>query len=103
MAFGLAAALVAVAAGLFDFRKLSEAQVPYALRHMGTMAVAVTGYAVALYLRRESLTAAAEPSTASLAAAIVSAIVLAFGGWLGGELVYRHGAGRIESKATAHT
>lgn len=102
MASGLVAAVVAVAAGVFDFRRLTETQVPYAARHMGTMAVAVLGYGVALYLRRESLTAAAEPSAASLGIAIASALVLAVGGWLGGELVYRYGAGRVEPKAPPH-
>jgi uncharacterized membrane protein len=32
-----------------------------------------------------------------VAVAVASAAVLAVGGWLGGELVYRYGAGRIES------
>ena len=98
MASGLVAAVVAVAAGVFDFRRLTEAQVPYAVRHMGAMAVAVLGYGVALYLRRGSLTAGAEPSSASLGIAIASAAVLAVGGWLGGELVYRYGAGRVEAE-----
>lgn len=97
MAAGLVAGFVAAAAGLYDFRRLSEAQIPFAVRHMGAMALALVGYGVALYLRRESLTAAAEPPGTSIAVAIASAIVLAVGGWLGGELVYRHGAGRIES------
>jgi uncharacterized membrane protein len=96
LAAGLAAGVVAMAAGLYDFRRLTERQVPYAMRHMGAMACALLGYAVALYLRREVLSAAAEPSLGSIAVAAVSALVLAIGGWLGGELVYRHGAGRIE-------
>ena len=100
MASGLVAAIVAVAAGVFDFRRLTEAQVPYAMRHMGAMAVAVLGYGVALYLRRESLTAAVQPSGASLGIALASALVLAIGGYLGGELVYRYGAGRIEPKGS---
>jgi uncharacterized membrane protein len=95
MALGLATAVVAMAAGLYDFRRLTEALVPHALRHMGAMALAVLGYGVALYLRRASLAEAIETPLASSAVAIASALVLAFGGWLGGELVYRHGAGRI--------
>lgn len=97
MAWGLAGGLVAMAAGLLDFGRLTQEQVPHALRHMGAVAVAWLGYAVALYLRRASLSTAAEPSTASVAVAVASAAVLAVGGWLGGELVYRYGAGRIES------
>jgi uncharacterized membrane protein len=67
------------------------------MRHMGAMALAATGYAIALYLRRDGLAEPASPSTASLAVSVAGALVLAFGGWLGGELVYRHGAGRIDS------
>nr|WP_166177771.1 DUF2231 domain-containing protein [Altererythrobacter segetis] len=96
MAAGLIAALPAMAAGLYDFAKLDEAVVPHALRHMGAMALSWLGYAVALYLRRDGLIAAADPSTASLAMSVASALVLGLGGWLGGELVYRYGAGRID-------
>jgi uncharacterized membrane protein len=95
MASGLIAAVVAMAAGLYDFRRLTADQVPHALRHMGTVAVAVIGYAAALYLRRESLSGAVEPPMASSGVALASALVLSLGGWLGGELVYRYGAGRI--------
>jgi uncharacterized membrane protein len=96
MVLGLATAVVAMGAGLYDFRRLTQAQVPHALRHMGTVAVAVLGYAVALYLRKESLSGAAEPPVASSGVAIASALVLSLGGWFGGELVYRYGAGRID-------
>jgi uncharacterized membrane protein len=92
---GLAAGVVAMAAGLYDFRRLSDAQVPYAVRHMAAMACALIGYATALYLRRAVLSGAGEPPASSLALALASALVLAVGGWLGGELVYRYGAGRI--------
>jgi uncharacterized membrane protein len=96
MATGVIAALPTMAAGLYDFGKLDEAVVPHALRHMSAMALAWLGYAVALYLRRDGLTAAAEPSATSLAMSVASALVLGLGGWLGGELVYRYGAGRID-------
>jgi uncharacterized membrane protein len=96
IALGLAAALPTMAAGLWDFRRLDETQVPHALRHMGAVAVAWLGYGVALYLRRDTLVNGAEPPLASVAVGLVSALVLGFGGWLGGELVYRYGAGRIE-------
>jgi uncharacterized membrane protein len=96
MAAGLIAALPTMAAGLYDYAKLDEAVLPLALRHMGAMTLAWLGYAVALYLRRDGLIATAEPSTLSLAASNASAVVLGLGGWLGGELVYRYGAGRID-------
>jgi uncharacterized membrane protein len=96
MAGGLATALLAMAAGLYDFRRLTDAQVPHALQHTAAMGCAWVGFAVALYLRRGVLAGAAEPPQASVALALASALVLAWGGWLGGELVYRHGAGRID-------
>ena len=95
IAGGLVAALPAMAAGLFDLRKLDEAQAAHAMRHMAVMALAWLGYAVALYLRREGLAVSAAPGAASVAVSVVSAAVLVLGGWLGGELVYRYGAGRI--------
>jgi uncharacterized membrane protein len=64
---------------------------------MAAVGTAWLGYAAALYLRRDALTGAGGPSTASLATSIASALVLGLGGWLGGELVYRYGAGRLDS------
>jgi uncharacterized membrane protein len=95
IAAGLGSGLLAMAAGLDDFTRLEQAVVPHAMRHMAAVSLAWLGYAVALYLRREALFGAAETPAASLTASVASAAVLAFGGWLGGELVYRHGAGRI--------
>lgn len=94
---GLIGGLPAMIAGLYDFSRLSDAQVPHALRHMAAVGVAWLGYAAALYLRRDALTGAGDVSTASIATSIGSAVVLGLGGWLGGELVYRYGAGRIDT------
>src|ERR1044071_1000058 len=55
MAGGLAAGLVAVAAGMIDFVRLDEALIPQAMRHMAAVGFAWLGYGIALYLRRESL------------------------------------------------
>lgn len=95
IAAGLIAALPTIAAGLYDFRKLDEVQAAHAVRHMGAVATAWLGYGVALYLRREGLSASVAPSLASVAVSAGSGAVLVLGGWLGGELVYRYGAGRI--------
>jgi len=95
IAGGLAGGMLAMAAGLYDFARLEPAAVPHAMRHMAAVSLAWLGYAVALYVRREALFGAADTPAASLAASVASAALLVFGGWLGGELVYRHGAGRI--------
>jgi uncharacterized membrane protein len=96
MAAGLAGGLAAMAAGLYDFARLDDTQASHAMRHMAAVGLAWLGYAVALYLRRDALTADVAAPMTSLAVSVASAAVLGFGGWLGGELVYRYGAGRID-------
>ena len=92
MAGGLIMGLVAMAAGLIDFVKLDESVVPHAMRHVVAVGTAWVGYAIALYLRRDALTGGTDVSSASTALSIVSALVLALGGWLGGRLVYTFAA-----------
>jgi uncharacterized membrane protein len=93
MAGGLAAGLVAMAAGMVDFISLDEVIVPYALQHIGAVGLAWIGYAAALYLRRDVFAGGSALGTASIVASLVSACLLAAGGWLGGRLVYSFGAG----------
>jgi uncharacterized membrane protein len=94
MAGGLVTGLLAMGAGMVDFSRLEDRVVPHALRHMAVVGIAWLGYAVALYLRKEVLMAESEAiTTASISASLVSASLLALGGWLGGRLVYTFGAG----------
>jgi uncharacterized membrane protein len=93
MAAGLVTGLAAMGAGLIDFAKLDDAIVPHAVRHVGAVGMAWLGYAVALYLRRESLLGAAPLELPGVIVSIVSGLLLALGGWLGGKLVYSFGAG----------
>ena len=93
MAGGLAMGLIAMGAGIFDFTRLEEAVVPHALRHMSVVSVAWTGYAIALYLRRDALSGGVTLGSATVALSLLSALFLSLGGWLGGRLVYTFGAG----------
>jgi uncharacterized membrane protein len=93
MAAGLAMGLVAMAAGMVDLTKLGQAIVPHAMQHMAAVGLAWLGYAVALYLRKDSLVATAPLGSTTIALSVCSALVLALGGWLGGRLVYTFGAG----------
>ena len=97
MAAGLAMGLVAMAAGLLDFTALEDSVVPHAVRHMTVMGIAWLGYAIALYLRRDILSGGGELSFISVGVSLVSALLLALGGWLGGRLVYTFGAGVSKS------
>jgi uncharacterized membrane protein len=93
MAGGLAAGLLAMAAGMIDLARLEQALVPHATRHMLAVGFAWLGYAIALYLRRDLFSGGAMVATSSLVVGGVSAFLLALGGWLGGRLVYSFGAG----------
>lgn len=93
MAAGLAGGLLAICAGFVDFMRLDEAVVPHATRHMMTVATAWVGYGIALYFRRDSLSANVAIGSLTIAISVVSALLLALGGWLGGRLVYTFGAG----------
>jgi uncharacterized membrane protein len=98
LAGGLTMGLVAMGAGLLDFSRVEEAVVPHVLQHMAAVGTAWLGYAVALYLRRGVFTGSAEPGDVSIVVSLVSAVVLALGGWLGGRLVYTFGAGVSATK-----
>ena len=93
MAGGLCAGLLAMGAGLFDLTRLDASIVPHAMRHMTVVGLAWLGYAVALYLRRDVFSGSSLIGMPTLWASILSATLLAFGGWLGGRLVYTFGAG----------
>ena len=93
MAGGLAAGLIAMGAGMADLARLDPAIVPQAMKHVSAVGLAWVGYGVALYLRKDALWASTSaPSTLAVCVSIASALVLAFGGWLGGRLVYTFGA-----------
>lgn len=98
MAGGLAAGLVAMGAGMWDLIRLEDSLVPHAMRHVAAVGLAWLGYGIALYLRKDSLWASATaPGTLAIGVSIASALVLAFGGWLGGRLVYTFGANVAKS------
>jgi len=90
---GLAAALLAAVLGLADF--LGDRMVRgmrTAWLHMVGNVLAVAIEAVSLYVRStQGMEASVAPTGVTLSA--VTAVILLGTGWLGGELVYRHGVG----------
>ena len=100
MAGGLAFGLLAMGAGMIDLIRLDEAIVPYAMQHVSAVGLAWLGYAIDLYLRKETLWAgtSSAPSALAIGVSIPSALVLACGGWLGGRLVYTFGANVAKSQ-----
>lgn len=92
MAGGLVGGLLAMAAGVVDLLRLDQRLIGHATVHMGVVGLAWVGYGIALYLRKDALSGWPPLTTATIAVSIVSAIILAAGGWLGGRLVYTFGA-----------
>lgn len=88
MAGGVVGGLIAALPGFIDFLSLSDPRVKrVALTHMLLNLTVVALYVVNLWLRTTSASGAAAP----LALSIVAVLMLAVSGWLGGELVFRHG------------
>lgn len=88
MAGGLVGALLAAVPGFIDFLSLSGGQVKrIALTHMLLNLTVVALFAVNLWLRTTSPPGAGTPFLLS----VVAIVLLSVSGWLGGELVFRHG------------
>ena len=92
MAGGLVAGLLAMAAGMVDLLRLDQKLIGHATVHMIVVGAAWIGYAVAFYLRKDALSGMPPLRPSTIAVSVLSSIVLAAGGWLGGRLVYTFGA-----------
>jgi uncharacterized membrane protein len=97
IAVGLLAALPTLAAGILDYVALPENR-PAAERtaqlHMLAMLSATALFAGSLIVRFSGV--AYKPSPVALVLSALGFIVLLLGGWLGGELVFRHGIPPLE-------
>jgi uncharacterized membrane protein len=96
IALGLALSLVTLATGLLDSARVPATHPASATvtRHMVVMLAALSCYGLALYIRGGTAAPDGTSLVATLALEGLGAAILGYGGWLGGELVYRHGVGR---------
>jgi uncharacterized membrane protein len=90
LAIGLAVAALAAVAGLTDFFGDKRIQVADAVKHMLANVTAVVLELVNLILRWNNPEFTA--STGVYISGLV-VLILAYSGWLGGKLVYKHGIG----------
>lgn len=92
LVLGLVAALPAAASGFWDLVTLPPDHPAEATGwwHMGAMSTALCCFLGSVLLHRGDLAAATPPASA-LVLAVVGTVVTLVGGWLGGELVFRHG------------
>ena len=92
---GIVGALLAALAGFADFAGSSGIrQLRDAWLHMFANLIAVVVEAVSLFLRLPDETVA---GSIGIVLSAVTALILLFSGWKGGELVFRHGVGQIPS------
>lgn len=90
MVGGFIGALAAAIPGAIDLLSLIDPRIKkIALLHMSLNLVAVTLYAVNIWLRMNS----AENRGTPLLLSIVAVAILAVSGWLGAEMVHKHGVG----------
>ncbi|MGH7572444.1 MAG: DUF2231 domain-containing protein [Gemmatimonadota bacterium] len=90
MAGGIVGALLAALPGFVDLLSLNDpATRRIALAHMLVNLTTVVLFAINLWLRTNSPPGAGVPVVLSL----VGVLLLGVAGWLGGELVFRHGVG----------
>ena len=90
MVGGFIGALVAAVPGLIDLLSLTDPSVKkIAITHMSINLVAVALFAVNIWLRLGG-----SPNTGTpLVLSVIAIAILAVSGWLGGEMVHRHGVG----------
>lgn len=98
LALGTAATLPAVATGLLDYTRLPEdsPEAKGALRHMYMALGSVACYGTSLFLRGGPRVGSPGEELTAIALAYLGLGLLALTGWLGGELVFRHGVGRTD-------
>ncbi|MGH8800441.1 MAG: DUF2231 domain-containing protein [Casimicrobiaceae bacterium] len=90
MAGGFIGALVAAVPGLIDLLSLTDPRVKkIAITHMSINLVVVVLFAINLWMRHNGAGNTGTP----LILSIVAILMLAVSGWLGGEMVHRHGVG----------
>jgi uncharacterized membrane protein len=95
VALGLAVSVITVSTGLFDSTRVphESAAAPIVTRHLIAMLAALSCYGAALALRPVGQAPTGGALVATLGLEGVGLALLLFGGFLGGELVYRHGVG----------
>ncbi|HEU4592439.1 MAG TPA: DUF2231 domain-containing protein [Steroidobacteraceae bacterium] len=101
-AAGIVSAVLAMLAGFLDLVTIAQGNPARdtAVFHMLAMSTAWLLFLVSLALRGFSLEAA--PSAWAIAIAVAGFLVMVFGAWLGGQLVYRFGVGVAKHQDAAH-
>lgn len=97
---GLLVAIPAMGAGFFDLIRITDEPTgALANQHMYLMCGAWTIYLAALLTRLDQKVLIEDPALLPIILSGSGLIILAAGGWLGGQLIYHHGIGtRFQEK-----
>jgi uncharacterized membrane protein len=96
---GIVGALLAAVPGLFDLLSLSDPRVKrMGVIHMSVNLVVVAIFAVSFLLRMNGLPG----DTGPIVLSGLGVVLLGVGGWMGGELVFRHGVA-VDTSAPAES
>ena len=96
LALASIAALPAMATGLFEFTTLEEPIASLGIRHMMLMSASWLLYLAAFMSRTAHMLLVDHLPGISYFFSIAGFLVMAWGGWCGGQLVYAHGAGYVK-------
>lgn len=101
IAVGLIFAFLAVITGLIDYVNLPQERPVegVAMRHMLIVIAAIILYTGSFFVRVSSTIPSGNQLIIALALSFLGFVLLLIGGWYGGELVYRYGVGRSDSKS----
>ncbi len=93
LALGLCVGALAALVGFLDYVRIPQrhAALPVATRHLVAMLTGVSVFVVRLVLQGGA--GVPDNGWTLLAVSAIGALVVAGGGWLGGQLVYHHGIG----------
>jgi uncharacterized membrane protein len=103
LALGLALGLLAGVTGFIDSLRVPEdaPAAPVVARHMLVVLAGLSCYGLALVVRGGTGAPVGTARVGTLALEALGLVSLLVAGWLGGELVYRHGVGQLEERRRA--
>jgi uncharacterized membrane protein len=95
LAIGLVLSIPALITGMIDFMAIPQegAADRVAMRHMTIIITAITLYTGSFFIRFGVEIPSGWRVISSVSLSLLGLIFLLIGGWLGGQLVYRHGVG----------
>ena len=97
---GSIAAVPAMATGWYEYTKLNERTIKLGSRHMMLMCIVWVLYLAALFSRTHHRVLIDDPGITTYILSALGFLAMTVGGWMGGQLVYRYGAGAMSGSSS---